>query len=205
MKLDSGGRGENGRFGVGIQRVERGDALLDFRFGKPDDAQIAREQALVMPSLARRGFTSASNSARSSAGTPGSRITMWPFASSQSPGAVPRGFGSTVAPSGTMAWRALISGMARPNRRNRSWMWRRMASSRAQLAAEQIGDGLARAVVVGGAEAAGGDDQFGALERVTKRRAAFPPANRRPPLCGPRECRADSVRAVRKREFVSSR
>ena len=40
-----------------------------------------------------------------------------------------------------------------------------------ELAAEQVGDGFARAVVVGGAEAAGGDDQVGAVERVAERRA----------------------------------
>ncbi len=42
-----------------------------------------------------------------------------------------------------------------------------------QLAAEQSGDGFARAVVVGGAEPAAGDDQVGAIERVAKRRAHF--------------------------------
>ena len=38
-----------------------------------------------------------------------------------------------------------------------------------QFAAEKFGDGFAGAVVVGGAEAAAGDDQVGAIERVAKR------------------------------------
>ena len=42
-----------------------------------------------------------------------------------------------------------------------------------QFSAEQIGDGFARAVVVGGAEAAGGNDQIGAVERVAKGGAHF--------------------------------
>ena len=42
-----------------------------------------------------------------------------------------------------------------------------------QLAAEQVGNGFARAVVIGGAEAAAGDDQVGAIEGVAKGRAHF--------------------------------
>ena len=38
-----------------------------------------------------------------------------------------------------------------------------------ELAAEQIGDGFASAVVVSGAEAAAGDDQVGAVERLAER------------------------------------
>ena len=38
----------------------------------------------------------------------------------------------------------------------------------AKFAAEKIGDGFAGAVVVGGAEAAGGNDQVGAVESVAK-------------------------------------
>ena len=83
-----------------------------------------------MPSFSSRGFTSVSISARNSCGTPGSSTMMCPRASSHSPGAVPRGFFRTVAPSITMACRSLISGMARPNRRNLSWMERNTSSSR---------------------------------------------------------------------------
>ena len=40
-----------------------------------------------------------------------------------------------------------------------------------ELAAEEIGDGFASAVIVGGAEATAGDDQVGAVERLAERGA----------------------------------
>ncbi len=50
-------------------------------------------------------------------------------------------------------------------------MWRSTPSFNVELAAEQIGDGFAGAVIVGRAEAAAGDDQVGAIERLAERRA----------------------------------
>ena len=114
---------------------------------------------------ARRGSTCALNMAFNSCGGPGSRITMRPLASSHSPGAVPRSFSRTVAPSGTMAWRAFTSDIARPSWRKRASILLITAGSRAELAAQQIGHGVARAIVFGGAEAAAGDHELDALAR----------------------------------------
>ena len=58
----------------------------------------------------------------------------------------------------------------------------------AKFAAEKIGDGFAGAVVVGGAEAAGGNDQVGAVERVSEKWSAVRRASRRRRISGSREC-----------------
>ncbi len=75
---------------------------------------------------ARRSATTRSSIGFSSAGGPGSRSSTCPSCSSHSPGAVPKPFGRTSAPSGTMACRRLISGMRAPRAANR----RRIASTR---------------------------------------------------------------------------
>jgi len=68
-----------------------------------------------------RGSTSSTSSPRISRGTPGSSTATRPRASSiHSPGAVPRGLGRMVAPSGTSAWVRLTAGIGRPNRWNRA-------------------------------------------------------------------------------------
>ncbi len=70
-----------------------------------------------------RGSTSSTSKPRISRGTPGSSTATRPRpSSSQSPGAVPRGLGSTLAPSGTSAWVRLTAGMGRPSRLNRASM-----------------------------------------------------------------------------------
>ena len=69
------------------------------------------------------GSTSSTSKPRISRGTPGSSTATRPRASSShSPGAVPRGLGSTVAPSGTSAWMRLTAGIGRPSRLNRASM-----------------------------------------------------------------------------------
>ena len=65
----------------------------------------------------------------------------------------------------------LTSGMSRSKLRKRASMWRRTVVVAAKLAAQQIGDSFAREVVFRGAEAAAGDDQRHALQRVAKRLA----------------------------------
>ena len=45
MKLNAGGRGKNGGFGIGIVRVQRADAGLNVGFGEAGDAQVAGIQA----------------------------------------------------------------------------------------------------------------------------------------------------------------
>ena len=85
--------------------------------------------------------------------------------SSQSPGAVPHRFGSTVAPRGTSAWTRLLGDGVRPSAANRSTSAAQIASSNSSGAAEQLGDDLLGDVVAGGAEAAGGDDGAGPRER----------------------------------------
>ncbi len=56
-----------------------------------------------------------------------------PLSSSHSPGAVPRGFSRISAPSGTIAWRTLTSGISRFRERKRLSMWRRISSLRRSL------------------------------------------------------------------------
>src|SRR5260221_2070137 len=82
-----------------------------------------------VPRAARRGSTSSASSPRISDGTPGSKTTTRARSSTQSPGAVPRGLGSTVAPSGTSACVRFTAGIARPRRRNRSSSARSTVSS----------------------------------------------------------------------------
>ena len=75
---------------------------------------------------------------------------------------------------------------------------------RVELAAEQVGDGFARAVVVGGAEAAARDDHIRAVERV--RNDARMSSERIADHGFVNYANAQLVqRAVRKRELVSSR
>ena len=81
----------------------------------------------------RRGNTCSRNSGLSSRGGPGRRAIMRPSSSSHRPGAVPRGFSRTSAPSGTMAWRRLTAGISRLKLRNRASMWRTTSSLRRSL------------------------------------------------------------------------
>src|SRR5580704_5121691 len=78
----------------------------------------------------KRGSTCSRKSGLSSRGGPGSSATMRPLSSIHRPGAVPRGFSSTSAPSGTMAWRRFTAGMSRLKLRNLASIARTTSSFR---------------------------------------------------------------------------
>ena len=109
---------------------------------------------------------------RISCGTPGTANTTLSSGPSApatvtghtSPGAVPRVCGMTVAPTGTSAWRRLLSGIRRPRLANSSRITSATASSGSRVVAHDGGDRLAGEVVVGGAEAAAHDDRVGLVE-----------------------------------------
>src|ERR1700676_2432601 len=77
-----------------------------------------------------RGSTCSRKSGLSSRGGPGNSATIRPLSSIQRPGAVPRGFSNTSAPSGTIAWRRLTAGMSRLKLRNRASIARTTSSFR---------------------------------------------------------------------------
>src|SRR5579859_816548 len=78
----------------------------------------------------KRGSTCSRKSGLSSRGGPGSNATMRPLSSIHRPGAVPRGFSRTSAPSGTMAWRRFTAGMSRLKLRNLASIARTTSSFR---------------------------------------------------------------------------
>ena len=82
------------------------------------------------PPRARSGSTASAHIAFISSGTPGRRTIVEPPAATRKPGADPRGFARTTAPSITSACFSFTSGISRPRRRKRSLRRRRIASSR---------------------------------------------------------------------------
>ena len=85
----------------------------------------SRKAGVLPTRAAMRGRTNSSDSPRYSTGTPG-RATSSPRPSrTEKPGAVPKRFGTTVAPRGKRACLALFGVISRPSFRKRS----RMASS----------------------------------------------------------------------------
>ena len=85
--------------------------------------------------------------------------------SSHSPGAVPFGFGTISAPSGTIACRRLMSGICSPRLANRAAERSTVASSSPHRAPERLGDDVPRQVIVGRAEAAREHDEIRASKR----------------------------------------
>ena len=110
---------------------------------------------------ARRSTTIASNIGLISRGGPGSSTNAVRPCSSHSPGAVPFGFGSTVAPRGTIAWRRLISGIVHPAPLEplTDAIDDRLVEVERNL--KQPRDGRSRDVVLGRAEPAGDHDHVG--------------------------------------------
>ena len=125
------------------------------------------------PRRASRDFTCVSNNPRNSFGTPGSRITMRPFASSHSPrrGCRPgiRKHGGTLGnqslagvdlrhhPAGTKPPEPLLNVVQH-------------RFIRMKLAPEQLRHRLTRAIVVCGTKASRRNDYFSSVQRLTERR-----------------------------------
>ena len=78
---------------------------------------------------------------------------------------MPSCWGMAVAPTGTSAWRPLLSGMARPRELNISAMRATISGSRTSAHAHDLGDGVTGDVVVGGAEPAAHHDTVAAGQR----------------------------------------
>ena len=98
-------------------RTEERRAVSTSDSGKPVMRRSRVKRRCLPATRARRGFTCALEKTLQLRGHPREENhDMCHCASSQSPGAVPLGLGRTVAPSGTRAWRALISGITRPGR-----------------------------------------------------------------------------------------
>ena len=193
MELRAGGRGEDGGIGIGIQLVERANARFDVGFAEAGDAQVAGEEALFVPHFreARRdfgfehGFQFVGH-----AGKQHEDVSIGFEPESR------RGAARIWENRGAFGDHGLAHVDFRHGAREAAKAFLDVAQDgfvAAKLSAEKIGDGFARAVVVGGAEAAGGNDQVGAVERVSGRRSAVRMANRRRRLCGSRECRSGSV------------
>ena len=115
---------------------------------------------------ARRPWSSVSSIGLSSRGGPGSRISTCAPCSTHCPGAVPLPLSSTTPSSTTSAWRRLIAGIGMPRAAKRASSLAMIAGSSIKRPADHAGDGVARHVVVGRAQAAGQDDQVGARQRV---------------------------------------
>ena len=114
---------------------------------------------------AARAITASSIGFISRGGPGSSDERAWPL-SIHSPGAVPFGFGSTVAPRGTIACRRLMSGIVMPRRAKRSRSRSTIASSTSSGESEHARDGVARHVVFGRTEPAGDDDEIGPRQRA---------------------------------------
>ena len=82
---------------------------------------------------------------------------------------MPSGFGSGSPPSGTSAWRRLFCGMSRSRARNivRDVLGELHAPH--QRHAHQLGDRVARQIVLGRAEPAADEHRVAALEQVAER------------------------------------
>ena len=81
------------------------------------------------------------------------------------PGAVPTGLGSGSAPWGKSAWTRFRSAMTRLRRANIAAIAASDSGSSTRGTPAQIGQGLARQVVLRRTQSAGHDDQLGPLER----------------------------------------
>ena len=137
------------------------------------------------PSWRSRGTTCSRNISFISDGTPGRQANAARPILIQMPGAVPTGLGSGSAPCGkegldavSLGHHAVAAGEHRRDRRQRLGVLD-------QGDAGALGQGLARQVVLGRAQAAGHDHQIGPLASRPGRRRRGPPA-RRPGSCATR-------------------
>ena len=170
VNLNFARRGQDRRLHVVVARINRRDALIDVRFAHSRDAQFARHQA-----HSRREARQARFHLR---GEHGFQFVRRAGKQNDDAAAAPRAtararcrdrFRGRPRPPAPCAWRAFTSDIVRPSWRKRASILLITAGSRASFLSEQIGHGVARAVVFGGAEASAGDHKFDALHRVVER------------------------------------
>ena len=138
VELDLARRRED-RDGVVLPlRVDRGHELLDGGLPHAGDAQHAPPpDDAARPARAGRAGRSSSMISFISEGTPGRMTISLPSRSAQKPGAVPRGFSRTRAPTMKSACFALQAGIAKPRRAKRWRIFSRNASLRSSRAPSQ--------------------------------------------------------------------
>ena len=118
----------------------------------------------------RSGITCVCTISCISYGTPGTAYTTLPSPTGQhSPGAVPIGFDSDSPPSGTSAWRRLFCGMSRSRVRNIVRDVLGQLHPPHERHAHQLGDRVAREVVLGRADPAADEHRVGARQQVAQR------------------------------------
>src|SRR5277367_123536 len=168
MQLRAGGGGENGGFGVGIKLIERADARFDVGFAEAGGAQVAGEEALVTRNFGETradfGFENGFQLVRH-AGEQHDDVAIGFQPQRRSSAARIRENGGSFGNHGL----AFID--FRHGARETAETFLDFAHDgfvEMKFAAEKFGDGFARAVVVGGAQAAAGDDQVGAVERMAE-------------------------------------
>ena len=168
MELRTGWRGENGGFRIGIELVERADARFDIGFAEAGDAQIAGEQALVVTHFGEarsdfgfeHGFEFAGH-----AGKKDEDVSIGFEPETR------RGAARILENRGAFGDHGLADVDFGHGAREAAEAFLDAAEDffvAAKFAAEEVGDRFAGAVIVGGAEAAGGNDQVGAVESVAK-------------------------------------
>ncbi len=173
MQLRAGGRGEDGGLGVGVELIERANARFDVGFAEAGGAQVAREEALVAGNFrearANFGFENGFQFVRH-AGKQHDDVTI---------GFEPQ-CGSRAAwirenrgAFGNHGLALIYFGHGARETAEAFLNFAHDGFVEVQLAAEKFGDGFARAIVVGGAEAAARDDQVGAIESVAEGGAHF--------------------------------
>ncbi len=194
MKLDSGARGQDGGFRVGIRarRAARRAARLRIRTS-PRCAGRACTGARCDSSLARRGLHFRFEERAQFDGHAGKQnddvaVRFEPEAG--------RGAAWIGKHGGAFGDHGLARVDFRHGAAEASKAFLNLAEDfviAAEFAAEKIGDGVARAVIVGGAKAAAKRRSSRRGRGRWKTTSAFRRASRRPPLYEPRVCRAGSA------------
>ena len=183
VNLNFTGRGQDRRLHVVVARVDRRDALVDVGFAHSRDAKLARHEAHSCRKAREARFHLR--------GEHGFQFVR--RAGKQNDDAAARfepqaGRGAAIVFENGRAFGN--HGLARIHFGHRA---ANLAEARFDLAhhggiarefsAEQIGHGVARAIVFGGAEASAGDDEFDALGRFVEGVAQAERDRRRPPSC----------------------
>ena len=168
MELRAGWRGEDGGFRIGIELVERADSGFDIGFAEAGNAQVAGEQSLVVAHFreARRDF--GFEHGFQFVGDAGKQDKDVAVRFEPKTGC---GAAGILKNRGAFGDHGLADVDFGHGTREAAEAFLDAAQDffvAAKFSAEEIGDSFARAVVVGGTEAAGRDDEVGAIESVTK-------------------------------------
>ena len=168
MELRAGGRSEDGGFGVRVELVERADARFDVGFAEAGDAEVAGKETFAVAQFREARSDFGSEHGFQFVGHAGKKDE------DVSAGFEPQaGRGAARIRENRSAFgdHGLTDVDFRHGAREAAEAFLDAAEDffvAAKFSAEEFGDGFAGAVVVGGAEAAGGNDQVGAVESVAK-------------------------------------